>query len=77
MTQSAQVTAPQGRDFGVRQARGNQSQDQGVPAPEEPMWPAAHRELPDRLIEDVGDGLQPLVTAGRQRSVDSVGATGF
>ncbi|HEX9496993.1 MAG TPA: hypothetical protein VF926_01045, partial [Mycobacterium sp.] len=42
---SLQVTAPQGRNFGVRQARGNQSQDEGVPAPEEPMWPAAQKSF--------------------------------
>ena len=57
VTLSSQVTAPQGRDFGVRQARGDQGQDQGVTAPEEPVRPPVHRELPDRLVEDVGDGL--------------------
>ena len=72
------VAPPQGRDLGVRQARGNQRQDQRVAAPEESR--AASRSTGScriRLLEDVGDGLQPLVTAGRQRSVDGVGAAGF
>ena len=55
----------------------NRQEDQGVTAPEEAVRPPIHWELPDRLVEDVDDGLQPFVTAGRQCGVDRVGATGL
>jgi hypothetical protein len=73
----ADVPPAERRDLGVRQPGSDKGEYQRVPTAEEALWPPDDRKLTRAVVEDVGNGLHPLVSASEQRGVHRLRATGL